>query len=152
MVYSLGNLRLSLLACTALLKGYWHVKHKPFAIIAEHMGKNISPLPVPTVNDTDHDRHIKQVRWAIQAVCKRLPKHWQPTCLMQAIAAQHLLGKHRIPHQVFFGVAPVDPNTNRPQTMLSINAHAWLQAGTIIVTGAAQAQQYKPLACFDKRY
>lgn len=79
--------------------------------------------------------------WALNAVSSRLP--WRATCLMQALAGQCGLRSQRIAATVYLGVASGQAGVGR-----LINAHAWLQCGQVILTGAAEAARFKPIVWF----
>lgn len=58
-------------------------------------------------------------------------------CLALAIAGECLLRRAGLPARVVIGV---DVDASR-----TLDAHAWLQSGDLIVTGASQASRYVPL-------
>lgn len=67
---------------------------------------------------------------------------WRPNCFPQALCAVCLLRIHRIPHVVFFGLMREDLGGK-------IQAHAWVSAGEITVSGGANAQPYAIVGCFS---
>src|SRR5205085_12645006 len=76
--------------------------------------------PTPTgVDAAVADR----VRWAIGAAGRRLP--WQPSCVPEALAGAVMLRRRAIPYRITIGVAADEV----------FEAHAWLEAGTVLVTG-----------------
>lgn len=77
---------------------------------------------------------VGRVAFAIPRVAARLP--WRADCLVQAIAAERWLGRHGIATTLTLGV-PRD----RPAVF---EAHAWLSAGSRIVTGG-DISGYVPL-------
>ena len=78
---------------------------------------------------------VDRVAFAIPRVAARLP--WRADCLVQALAARRWLGHHDIATTLTLGV---------PRNMPSdFEAHAWLTAGTRIVTGG-DISGYVPLA------
>jgi len=71
---------------------------------------------------------------------------WQSRCLIQVLAAQRLLAKRKIPGQFHLGVqrdsgSIVDPT--------GFSAHAWLQCGDVIVTGAAGHERFTVVSSFS---
>lgn len=53
---------------------------------------------------------------------------WSSNCFAQAVVARILLGAHRIPYVIYFGLAP-------RHSQSSSKAHAWVTAGRTRVTG-----------------
>ena len=68
---------------------------------------------------------IERVAGIIPRVAARLP--WRADCLVQATAAKRWLNASGIAATIHYGV----PRTKQPD----FEAHAWLTAGTHIVTG-----------------
>lgn len=81
--------------------------------------------------------------WAVRAAAARLPI--AGTCLAQALAGSAILGRRGLATTVHLGVA------NDPLHPERLIAHAWLCCGDTIVTGAAGAGRYTPLAAFAVR-
>lgn len=77
---------------------------------------------------------VERVAYVIPRVAARLP--WRADCMVQAIAAERWLGRHGIATTLTLGV-PRD----RPAVF---EAHAWLSAGSRIVTGG-DISGYVPL-------
>ena len=78
------------------------------------------------------------VRRAILRVAQRWP--WQPNCLVQALAAQIMLRRHRLPSVLQLGVK-VGPAAE-------LSGHAWLKCGDIDVVGVEDATEFTPIAEF----
>ena len=55
---------------------------------------------------------------------------WDSNCFPQAILARLMLRLYRIPHVLYFGL-------NRHHATHDLNAHAWVVAGQVSVTGGA---------------
>ena len=68
---------------------------------------------------------IERVTFVIPRAAARLP--WRADCLVQAMAAEHWLGRAGIETRLTLGV-PKDKQPN-------FEAHAWLSAGNRIITG-----------------
>lgn len=83
----------------------------------------------------------RQVEWMIAAISRRQPL--KITCLMQAAAAKSLLDRRQIPCTLYFGVAP------RVADGRAVNAHAWLQCGDRIITGRAEAKNFRAMTWFS---
>ena len=78
---------------------------------------------------------VDRVALVIPRVAARMP--WRADCLVQAMAAQRWLSRARIATSLTLGV----PKDRRP----AFEAHAWLSAGSRIVTGG-DVSDYIPLA------
>jgi len=68
---------------------------------------------------------VERVAFVIPRVAARLP--WRADCLVQALAARRWLGRHGVATTLTCGVPRDKP--------ADFEAHAWLTAGTRIVTG-----------------
>ena len=116
----------------------------PFRWIVVLWGLHHQPLtaPLPTAWPTFSARQaVAQIRGAIQAVNRYTP--WSSNCLAQALAANRMLHRRRLPSTLYLGVAkPAD----RP-----FAAHAWLRCGAQFVTGEAGRQQFTPVTCLGSR-
>lgn len=78
----------------------------------------------------------KHLKMLIETVCNHTP--WESKCLVQAILCKRLLNKKSIKSELYLGVAN-NPNTG------NLDAHAWVKAGELVLTGAAGHQKYKPV-------
>lgn len=94
-----------------------------------------APLIRPRELDDRQEALIGRVAFAIPRVAARLP--WRADCLVQALAAKRWLTRHDIVSTLTFGVPRDKP--------AAFEAHAWLSAGDIIVTGG-DISGYVPLA------
>lgn len=82
--------------------------------------------PVLTSHQIQRARRLGRI---VRATAKVTP--WESLCLVQALVASVLLRMVRIPYILHFGLAKnLDPT--RPDPM---NAHAWVTAGSVSVTG-----------------
>jgi hypothetical protein len=66
---------------------------------------------------------------------------WDSNCFPQAVAAKLLLSLYRIPYALHFGLA-------QESTDSGMQAHAWIAAGRIRVTGGASFGQFTVVGCF----
>jgi len=69
-----------------------------------------------------------QIGAAIRLAARYTP--WDSNCFSQAILARLILRLYRIPHILYFGL-------NRHHATHRLNAHAWVVAGHVSVTGGA---------------
>ena len=89
----------------------------------------------------DQQQQAREIEWLIDALSRRMP--FQATCLMQAATGQSLLRRRGVPSTVYIGVAP------RRDDGRNVNAHAWLQCGRRIITGRAEARNYRAMTWFS---
>jgi hypothetical protein len=80
----------------------------------------------------------RRVRWAIDAVSRRLPV--VRVCLPQALAATWCLRRRGVASVLHLGVV------RRPDGC--IGGHAWLMCGSVVVTGAAARARATPMAAY----
>lgn len=114
----------------------------PFPRIARRLGGFMAPHQAadmalkapPTAQDMTIAR---QVGWAVTAAARHVP--FKAVCLPQAMAAHHMLRKRGIFSVMHFGTAP--------GAALSLEAHAWLDAGKIEVTGYPVGPEFTEIAC-----
>jgi hypothetical protein len=93
---------------------------------------------IPLLEDRQETR-AAQLKDLLRLVSRHTP--WTSNCLPQALAARVLLGLHRIPFAVCFGVQRDGPDD-------VISAHAWVVAGRVAVSGGNGFDEYAVVACF----
>ena len=71
---------------------------------------------------------------------------WQSLCLVQVLVVQRLLAQECVPGQFYLGVRSGNEN-NTDTTGLA--AHAWLQCGEAIVSGAAGHELFTVVSTFS---
>jgi hypothetical protein len=110
------------------------VKLIPFRRLAPRLGRHMAVSPA----ETEEGRRTEAARvgWAISAAAQHLP--WRPVCLPQAIAAQWMLRRREIPSTLYLGADPAR----------GYDAHAWVRAGTTIVTGGPREERYTVVSSF----
>lgn len=123
-------------AC-ALLRAEWMVRRRPFGDTARQLSQPISSADAPE----DGSRVALDVRGALASICRRLP--WKPTCLVKAVAAHTVLGRRHVSSSLVLSVASGES--------ITVNAHAWLEAAGIIVTGRSEMEKYVPIYRFENR-
>ena len=114
----------------------------PFPRIARRLGGFMAPqhalkkaeLMPPTAQELAIARKIG---WAVTCAARYVP--FKAVCLPQAMAAHEMLKKRGIFSVMHFGTAP--------GTALSLEAHAWLNAGTVEVTGYPVGPEFTEIAC-----
>ena len=71
---------------------------------------------------------------------------WQSLCLVQVLVVQRLLAQQHIPGQFYLGVRSGSENNADPT---GLSAHAWLQCGEAIVSGAAGHELFTIVSTFS---
>ncbi len=92
----------------------------------------VSPMMRPASRDapmkpTGVDATVERIRLAVQRASRRVPG---ATCLVQAIATQHMLHSRGVQSRIRIGVEKSDGK---------LGAHAWLTVDDKIVLGGADA-------------
>ena len=130
-------------ACAAMLRARVTLAVRPFSRVSRSLGDFTRPddpraasRAAPTT-DTDAAT-ARAVRWAIGAAAPFVP--FRAVCLQQAMAAQAMLRRRGIASVMHFG-APA--KGERP-----IDAHAWLDAAGVRVTGYPLPEGMQEIACF----
>jgi hypothetical protein len=73
---------------------------------------------------------------------------WQSLCLAQVLVVQRLLARRGIAGQFYLGVRRGCEATDDPT---GLSAHAWLQCGPYIVSGAAGHEAFTVVSAFSWR-
>ena len=79
----------------------------------------------------------RRIRWAVVIISRHT--FWHSSCLVQAIAAQLMLKRRRIPSTLYLGVAKDEQD---------LIAHAWVRSGHAILTGAPDHGQFTVVSTF----
>jgi hypothetical protein len=114
----------------------------PFPRLARRLGTFVAPADrrVAVVNAQAHAQHIEiaqDISWAIIRAAYHIP--FRAVCLPQAMAARVMLSRRRVPSVMHFGAIK--------GTDKSLEAHAWLDAGSVEVVGYPVAQNTAEIAC-----
>lgn len=110
------------------------VKLVPFRRLAPRLGRHMAVSP-PEAEEGQRTGAAR-VGWAISVAAQHLP--WRPVCLPQAITAQWMLRRRGIPSTLYLGADPAR----------GYDAHAWVRAGTTIVTGGPREERYTVVSSF----
>lgn len=89
--------------------------------------------------DKRQEMRAAQIGQVVRLAARYTP--WQSNCFPQALTARLLLGWLRIPCGLYFGLAR-GSDTNQLQ------AHAWVAAGRVPVTGGVSFDQFTVVGCF----
>jgi hypothetical protein len=92
------------------------------------------------INLNDY-KTIKRIAWTINTISKYTP--WESKCLVQAMTAQRMLNRRKLSSTLYLGVNKAKDN--------SMQAHAWLRCGQLIVTGGYNKKEFKEVARFASK-
>ncbi len=106
-----------------------------FRTLAARLGQHMAESPVD--QDRAHLAVAQSIRWAIHATARRLP--WRPVCLPQALTAQWMLRRRGVTSTLYLGI---DPGSR-------YDAHAWVRAGRLIVTGGPLRPEFVVVSTFS---
>ena len=115
----------------------------PFPRVAGWLGSFVPPtdIRISQSNKTatpEQATLAKDVGWAVTRAARHVP--FKAVCLPQAMAAQFMLRRRGVPSVMHFGATK---SVEKP-----LNAHAWLDAGGIEVTGYPVDERFAEIACF----
>jgi len=115
----------------------------PFPVLARRMGEFVKPAEAGTRaalfgSAPDQARIADEIGWAVTRAARYAP--FKAVCLPQAMAARMMLARRGVKSVLHFGVMK---ETGKP-----LNAHAWLDAAGVEVTGYAVAREFAEIACF----
>ena len=141
----LDNRRRTLLpeAVACLLAARLALIFVPFPRLARRLGSFVPPtdarvLKVRTQAPDDQARLAEAVSWAVTRAARYLP--FKAVCLPQAMAARLMLKRRGVKSVMHFGAAK---GTDKP-----LDAHAWLDAAGVEVTGYPVKKNFAEIACF----
>lgn len=110
-----------------------------FRRLAPHLGRPLGPAAwVPLLGPAQQAR-AQQIGRAVRLAARCTP--WDSNCFAQAVAARLLLGLYGVPYALFFGV-------KRAPQASTLQAHAWVAAGRVPVTGGAGFGEFTVVGCF----
>ena len=141
----IDNRRRALLveAVTCLLAARLALIFIPFPRLARRLGA-FAPPADPRVAQAgagtaaDQARLAEDIGWAVTRAARYVL--FKAVCLPQAMAAQAMLRRRGVKSVMHFGVAK---GTGKP-----LDAHAWLDAAGVEVTGYPVAKSFAEIACF----
>jgi Transglutaminase-like superfamily len=115
----------------------------PFPTLARRLGAFVPPTDARVTlagrDASSRDAQLaEEIGWATVRAARHVP--FKAVCLPQAMAARIMLGRRGVASVLHFGAAK---GRDRP-----IDAHAWLDAAGIEVTGYPVAGQFAEIACF----
>jgi len=115
----------------------------PFPKLARRWGRFVEPAKAASAathqNPTlEQQRQAQEIGWAVTRAARHVP--FSAVCLPQAMAAFIMLRKRNIGSVMHFGAAK---GKDKP-----LDAHAWLDAAGVKVTGYPVAPEFAELGCF----
>lgn len=108
----------------------------PFGRIAPLLGQRASTPPA--YRSGARRGAAQHVGQAVRTMSRHTP--WPSTCLVQAIAAKAMLRRRQLSSTLYLGLART-PDQH-------LEAHAWLQYGPVILTGAQGRARFTVIATF----
>lgn len=111
-----------------------------FRRLAPRLGRPAGLAPWVPLVTPEEERRALLIGRLVRLTARYTP--WDSNCFPQAIAARVLLGLHRVPYILYFGLRrdPTDP--------AGLKAHAWVVAGQVRVTGGPSFGQFTVVGCF----
>lgn len=113
---------------------------RPFPHIARRLGGFMTPGEARATArpaNADEQALATEIGWAVTRAARHVP--FGAVCLPQAMAAKAMLSRRGIASVMHFG-------TRRGEA-LSLDAHAWLDAGGVEVTGYPVDDNFTEIAC-----
>jgi hypothetical protein len=119
-----------------------------FPRLARRLGTVVAPADARALreksdNKQDLARVAEQVGWAVTRAARHVP--FKAVCLPQAMAARIMLKRRGVDSVLHFG-ARIGRDKIGPDK--PIDAHAWLDAAGVEVTGYPVANTFAEIACF----
>jgi hypothetical protein len=115
----------------------------PFPRLARRLGTFVPPTDGRAARagaraSQAHARLAEEIGWAVTRAARYVP--FKAVCLPQAMAARVMLNRRGVSSVLRFGAAR---GTDKP-----LDAHAWLDAAGVEVTGYPVAEGFAEIACF----
>jgi hypothetical protein len=113
----------------------------PFPKLAQRLGRFVSPdeaRHLGTGSTALETQAAADIGWAVTRAARYVP--FKAVCLPQAMAAQAMLRRRGVASVMHFGAARGDATL--------LDAHAWLDAAGVEVTGYPVASRFAEIACF----
>ena len=116
----------------------------PFPRLARHLGTFVPPADArasqaATEIAPDQAQLAVAIGWAVTRAARYVP--FKAVCLPQAMAARVMLKRRGVHSVMHFGAAK--GRQDKP-----LDAHAWLDAAGVQVTGYPVAENFAEIACF----
>jgi hypothetical protein len=129
-------------AVTCLLAARFALIFVPFPRLARRLGTFVPPADARASGQAgstpEQARLAGEVGWAVTRAAHYVP--FKAVCLPQAMAARVMLKRRGVASIIHFGAAK---GKDKP-----LDAHAWLDAAGVEVTGYPVSAQFAEIACF----
>jgi transglutaminase superfamily protein len=102
-----------------------------FAVMFVPVRKILLPVAMQTAS-VSPDTDAEKISWAVETAARIVPT--AKNCLVRAIAGREMLARRGVSSQIRLGVAKNSPDI--------LSAHAWLECGSMIVTGEGEHRSY----------
>lgn len=117
----------------------------PFPRLARRLGTFVQPTDTRAVqartrSSRQEARLAEDIGWAVTRAARYVP--FKAVCLPQAIAARMMLRRRGVASAMHFGAAK-SGSMDKP-----LDAHAWLDAAGVEVTGYPVAKGFAEVGCF----
>ncbi|MCW3834783.1 lasso peptide biosynthesis B2 protein [Sphingomonas canadensis] len=113
----------------------------PFPRLSPRLGTFVAaadPRAAPRTGSADQARIAREIGWAVTRAATHVP--FRAVCLPQAIAAQAMLRRRGIGAGLHLGA--------RKGTEKPLEAHAWLDAAGVEVTGYPENARHVEIGCY----
>jgi len=115
----------------------------PFRYLARGIGQVTAPKdglaaarpPAPPATEVEL---VRDIGWAVTRAARHVP--FTAVCLPQALAAKMMLRRRKLSGVLYFGAGL--------QAEGQMEAHAWVMAAGVEVTGYPEAHSFTPITCF----
>jgi hypothetical protein len=139
-------------AATTLVLARLALRTTSFWTVLRWLG--MQKVTTETRRSPSDEHRAELIGWAVRAAAARLP--WKSTCLMEALAGAALLRRHGLPGTLSLGIGKgIHPQQAGPDadplSEKAILAHAWLNSGHLVLTGATERARYAELVSFALR-
>ncbi|WP_205527336.1 lasso peptide biosynthesis B2 protein [Solimonas sp. K1W22B-7] len=111
----------------------------PFRRMAPVVGRQQGPCPWIPLLTPRQSRRADQIGRSVRLAARYAP--WTANCFPQALAATAMLRLYRVPYTLHFGLRHGTDGSE-------MNAHAWISAGPVKVTGGASFRQFTVVGTF----
>jgi hypothetical protein len=115
----------------AIRLGLWLLPFSTLQQILKKIERPAAALP--------HSYAITTVNWAVTRASRFVV---QPTCLVQALAAQVLLERNGSPTRLRIGFTRDETGT--------LKGHAWLESMDQVVVGGSELERFTPMSAFEQ--
>lgn len=136
--FNLSASRKKMLVQTYCLSFYTFILFSFFKKQARFGQKATVPLPVQKP-----DPRAADIAYAIQTIARYVP--WKDVCRHQAYQAMKLCNHYQLPCIVFVGF-------KKDVEKKEIQAHAWAVAGTQIIAGFCNPEEYKVQSIYKNKW